>query len=242
MGTGNYNGDTAKIYCDHSVLTSNKKLTSEINKVFTLILDFKPEKYKFNQLIVSPINMRSKFIDMIDNEIAHKKSGNPAYIKFKMNSLVDEQMIDKLYEASRAGVKVDLMIRGICCLNPDFSSVKNPISIISIVDKYLEHARVLIFHNNGNEKMYISSADWMVRNLDHRIEAAIPILNSAIQSELKDIINIQLRDNVKARILDSSLTNNYVTSASKKNIRSQVETYLYLHKKTLKQQHEISSN
>ncbi len=227
MGTGNYNGDTAKIYCDHSVLTSNKKITSEINKVFTLILDFKPEKYKFNQLIVSPINMRSKFIDMIDNEIAHKKSGNPAYIKFKMNSLVDEQMIDKLYEASRAGVKVDLIIRGICCLNPDFSSVKNPINIVSIVDKFLEHARIYIFGNGGNEKIYMGSADLMTRNIDNRVEVTFPVLDSNIKNDLRSLFDIQQSDNTKARIIDTYQINDY-KSTKVPAIRSQDEFYNYL--------------
>jgi polyphosphate kinase len=227
MGTGNYNGDTAKIYCDHSVLTSNKKITSEINKVFTLILDFKPEKYKFNQLIVSPINMRSKFIDLIDNEIAHKKSGNPAYIKFKMNSLVDEQMIDKLYEASRAGVKVDLIIRGICCLNPDFSSVKNPINIVSIVDKFLEHARIYIFGNGGNEKIYMGSADLMTRNIDNRVEVTFPVLDSNIKNDLRSLFDIQQSDNTKARIIDTYQINDY-KSTKVPAIRSQEEFYNYL--------------
>ena len=227
MGTGNYNGDTAKIYCDHSVLTSNKKLTSEINKVFTLIQDFKPEKYKFNQLIVSPINMRSKFIDMIDNEIAHKKSGNPAYIKFKMNSLVDEQMIDKLYEASRAGVRVDLIIRGICCLNPDYSSVKNPINIISIVDKFLEHARIYIFGNGGKEKIYMGSADLMTRNIDNRVEVTFPVLDSTIKNDLRALFDIQQSDNTKARIIDTYQINDYKPTKVPA-IRSQEEFYNYL--------------
>ena len=227
MGTGNYNGDTAKIYCDHSVLTSNKKITSEINKVFTFIQDFKPEKYKFNQLIVSPVNMRKKFIDMIDNEIAHKKSGNPAYIKFKMNSLVDEQMIDKLYEASRAGVKVDLIIRGICCLNPDFSSVKNPIHIVSIVDKFLEHARIYIFGNGGNEKIYMGSADLMTRNIDNRVEVTFPVLDSNIKNDLRSLFDIQQSDNTKARIIDTYQINDYKPTKVPA-IRSQEEFYNYL--------------
>lgn len=227
MGTGNYNGDTAKIYCDHSILTSNKKLTSEINKVFAFIQDFKPEKYKFNQLIVSPINMRSKFIEMIDNEIAHKKSGNPAYIKFKMNSLVDEQMIEKLYEASRAGVKVDLIIRGICCLNPDFSSVKNPISIISIVDKFLEHARIYIFGNGGKEKIYMGSADLMTRNIENRVEVTFPVIDTNIKNDIRALFDIQQSDNTKARIIDTYQINDYKPTKVP-SIRSQEEFYNYL--------------
>jgi polyphosphate kinase len=227
MGTGNYNGDTAKIYCDHSILTSNKKLTAEINKVFVFIQDFKPEKYKFNQLIVSPINMRSKFIEMIDNEIAHKKSGNPAYIKFKMNSLVDEQMIDKLYEASRAGVKVDLIIRGINCLNPDFSSVKNPISVISIVDKFLEHARIYIFGNGGKEKIFMGSADLMTRNIENRVEVIFPVLDTNIKNDIRTLFDIQQSDNTKARIIDTYQVNDYKPTKVP-SIRSQEEFYNYL--------------
>lgn len=227
MGTGNYNGDTAKIYCDHSILTANKKLTAEINKVFAFIQDFKPEKYKFNQLIVSPINMRSKFIEMIDNEIAHKKSGNPAYIKFKMNSLVDEQMIDKLYEASRAGVKVDLIIRGICCLNPDFSSVKNPISAISIVDKFLEHARIYIFGNGGKEKIYMGSADLMTRNIENRVEVTFPVVDTNIKNDIRALFDIQQSDNTKARIIDTYQINDYKPTKVP-SIRSQEEFYNYL--------------
>jgi polyphosphate kinase len=164
---------------------------------------------------------------MIDNEIAHKKSGNPAYIKFKMNSLVDEQMIDKLYEASRAGVKVDLIIRGICCLNPDFSSVKNPINIVSIVDKFLEHARIYIFGNGGNEKIYMGSADLMTRNIDNRVEVTFPVLDSNIKNDLRSLFDIQQSDNTKARIIDTYQINDY-KSTKVPAIRSQEEFYNYL--------------
>ena len=153
----------------------------------------------------------------------------------------DIKLIQKLYEAAEVGVEIKMIVRGIFCAQTEQKKFKNNMSAISIVDEYLEHARVLIFNNNGNEKIYISSADFMVRNLDHRLEAAIPVTKKELKQEIKDIIHIQLRDNVKARILDNDLTNSYVPSAGKKHIQSQVETYNYLYKKILKPV-EISSH
>ena len=161
------------------------------------------------------------------------KAGKPASIIIKINSLSDARLIEKLYAAATAGVDIKMIVRGIFCAVIELKKFKHPIKAISIVDEYLEHARVLIFHNGGNEKIYISSADWMVRNLDHRIEAAVPVNDPDIRNELKEIIHIQLRDNVKARILDKELSNNYVPSAGKKKIRSQIETYHYLHRKNI---------
>jgi polyphosphate kinase len=151
-----------------------------------------------------------------------------------MNSLSDEGMIDKLYEAAREGVPVRLIIRGIFCMFSQSKKFQRPVQAISIVDEYLEHARVWVFHNRGKEKVYISSADWMLRNLENRVEVTCPIWNKEIKRELKDILNIQLQDNVKARELDNELSNEYVKT-TKKKIRSQVETYDYLFKKTLTQ-------
>jgi len=152
-----------------------------------------------------------------------------------MNSLSDEDLIDKLNEAAKEGVEIKLIVRGIFCMLSENSKFKKPVTAISIVDEYLEHARVWVFHNGGKEKVYISSADWMVRNLDHRVEATCPITDEAIKKELKNILNIQLSDNVKARILNNELSNDYVSSRGKKKIRSQVETYHYLIKKILRQ-------
>ena len=170
---------------------------------------------------------------MIDNEIRHaRKKKNNAGMILKMNSLSDEGLIAKLNEAAKAGVEIKLIIRGICCMltqNPKFN---NNITALSIVDEYLEHGRVWVFNNKGKPKVYISSADWMVRNLDHRVEVTCPVWDNEIKQELIDILNIQLHDNVKARWLDNNLSNEYVHSTRKK-IRSQVETYLYLNKKTL---------
>jgi polyphosphate kinase len=155
----------------------------------------------------------------------------PAAITLKLNSLSDEMLIDKLYEAAKAGVEVKLIIRGIFCFLTDNKKFKHPVQAISIVDEYLEHSRIMIFHNSGKEKTFISSADWMVRNIDHRVEAACPIFEKGIQQELKDILHIQLSDNIKARKLDNGLDNQYVNPRNTKKVRSQVETYNYLFRK-----------
>ncbi len=230
VGTGNYNGDTAKVYCDHSVLTSNAKITNEINKVFKLIADFKPENYKFNTLLVAPINLRSSIIRMIEAEIRNKKAGKEAYVIMKMNALVDPEIIDKLYEASRAGVKIHLIVRSIMCLAAGVKGMSENIKAISIVDKYLEHARIYIFANAGKEKMYMGSADMMTRNLDTRVEVVFPVLSPHVAEEIRKLIDIQLSDNCKARILDEFQINEYKPSSIPK-IRSQVEFYNYLKNK-----------
>jgi len=151
----------------------------------------------------------------------------------KVNSLSDEELIYKLYEAARAGVEIKMVVRGIFCMMPENKKFKKPVTAISILDEYLEHARIFIFHNGGKEKVYISSADWMVRNMDHRIEATCPILDPKIRTELKEIMEIQLSDNVKARWLDNNLLNKYKKDQSKK-VRSQIEIYQYLNQKTVK--------
>jgi polyphosphate kinase len=231
ISTGNLNEKTARIYADHCLLTASKPLLMEVDKVFNYLahwqLGDKPIG-KTKNLLISPINMRNTIIQLINNEIKFTKLGFAAQITIKLNSLSDHILLDHLYKAVKAGVKVNLIIRGILTLKKSAEKSKNYINAISIVDQYLEHARVMIFHNNGKEKVFISSADWMVRNLDHRIEVAVPILDLKIKKELIDIINIQLKDNNKARILDTELTNNYVPSIGRKIVKSQVETYHYL--------------
>jgi polyphosphate kinase len=203
----------------------------EVNRVFTYLINWqlggKPIQ-KSKHLLISPISMRSSIIQLINEEVKFAKQGYAAEITVKLNSLSDHILLDHLYKALKAGVKVNLIIRGILTIKEGMEKAKNPINAISIVDQYLEHARVMIFHNKGKEKVYISSADWMVRNLDHRIEVAVPILDLKIKKELIEIINIQLKDNQKARILDSELNNNYVPSLRIKKVKSQVETYHYL--------------
>jgi polyphosphate kinase len=231
ISTGNLNEKTARIYADHCLLTASKPLLMEVNKVFTYLeswqLGDKPIG-KTRNLLISPINMRNTIIQLINNEIKFAKLGKPAKIIVKLNSLSDHLLIDHLYKALKAGVEVHLIIRGILTLKKDNEKLNHKLNAISIVDQYLEHARVMIFHNKGNEKVFISSADWMVRNLDHRIEVATPILDVHLKKELIEIINIQLKDNNKARILDENLNNNYVPSVGKKVYKSQVATYEYL--------------
>ena len=231
ISTGNLNEKTARIYADHCLLTANKSLLMEVNKVFTYLSNWqlgdKPIE-KTKNLLLSPINMRNSIIELINNEIKFAKQGKPAKIIIKSNSISDQLLLDHLYAALKAGVEVHLIIRGILTLKRRTIKSNENLNAISLVDQYLEHARVMIFHNNGKEKVYISSADWMVRNLDHRIEVAAPILDEKIKKELIDIINIQLKDNQKARILDTELSNKYVPSVGMKKVKSQVETYNYL--------------
>jgi len=244
VSTGNLNERTAKVYGDHCLLTSNRNIMADINRIFRFIEDPKHNVQHLKAcktLMVCPTDMRKKIIQLINAEIKHAKAKKPASIIAKVNSLSDLPLINKLYEAAEAGVEIKLIVRGIFCALTEQKKLKHRLQAISIVDEYLEHARVLIFGNSGKEKVFISSADWMVRNLDHRVEAAVPITDKTIAQELKDIIHIQLRDNVKARILDNALTNNYVPSAGKKKIRSQIETYHYLHNK-MQNTGEVSSN
>ncbi|GAA4754003.1 polyphosphate kinase 1 [Flavisolibacter ginsenosidimutans] len=235
VSTGNLNEDTAKVYADHCLLTSNKAIMTDANRIFNYIEHYKTGTHFLKActtLLPSPQFARKEIVKMIQSEVKAAQRGLPASICAKMNSLSDEEIIDELYAAAKAGVEIKLIVRGIFCMFSEKEKFLKPVKAISIVDEYLEHARVWIFHNNGKEKIFISSADWMVRNLDHRVEASCPVFDPQIQKELKDIINIQLRDNVKARILDNALSNQYVQPADgEERIRSQYETYFYLHNK-----------
>lgn len=230
VSTGNFNEKTAKVYGDHLLMTSDRKLMADINKVFNVLRkpkeDILPVLKTCKTLLVAPQFMREKFYQHIDKEIEEAKAGRKAEIILKVNSLSDKGCILKLYEAAQAGVNIKIIVRGIfCAINQkDF---KHKIKAISIVDEYLEHARVIYFYNKGSEEIYISSADWMTRNLDYRIEAAAKITDKTLKQEIKDILDIQLNDNVKARILDKNLKNEYVPTGKEK-IRSQVEIYKYL--------------
>lgn len=234
VSTGNLNESTAKIYADHCLLTSNRSIMSDVNKLFNYIEHYKTGEHFLkacNMILPSPVYVRKELIKLIHNEIKAAKHGKRAIITAKMNSLSDEELIFTLYEAAREGVEVRLIVRGIFCMMSENEKFKTPLKAVSIVDEYLEHARVWIFHNGGKDKVYISSADWMVRNLDHRVEASCPVLDERIKDELKDILNIQLEDNVKARLLNNDLTNEYVRSDDPLQIRSQTETYNYLRDK-----------
>jgi polyphosphate kinase len=233
VSTGNLNEKTARFYADHCLLTANRAIMADINKIFNFLehpkLGASPLK-SCKTLMVCPFNLRKEVEKCIDREIKLAKDGKKASIILKLNSLSDEVLIEKLYGAARAGVEIQMVVRGIYCAYSENKKYKKPIRAISIVDEYLEHSRVMIFHNGGKEKVYISSADWMVRNLDHRIEAACPILDPKITQELKDVLQIQLNDNVKARVLDNELSNAYVQTPGKK-IRSQIEIQHYLESK-----------
>jgi polyphosphate kinase len=230
ISTGNLNEKTARVYADHCLLTASTTIMNEANRIFNYLenwqLGDKPIA-KMRNLLISPINMRNSIIEFINAEIANAKKGKKAQIIVKLNSITDTILIEHLYKAVKENVEVHLIIRGITTLKANHDKMNAKLNAISIVDQYLEHARVLIFHNNGNEKVYISSADWMVRNLDHRIEVAVPINDKLIKKELIDIINIQLKDNQKARVLDAELMNKYVPLVGRK-FKSQEETYQYL--------------
>lgn len=227
FSTGNYNGVTSRLYCDMGLLTADTRLTSEAVKVFSFINNFPRINYNFKHLLVAPFYMKDEFLRMIDTEIKNAKKGKPAWILAKMNSLVDENVIEKLYEASKAGVKIRLIVRGICSLIPGKKGYSENIEAISIVDKFLEHTRAYVFCNDGNEKMYLASADWMGRNLDRRIEVAFPIYDADVQNTIKRILEIQWSDNVKARVIDGENDNSFRTF-SLPVIRSQDEVYNYL--------------
>ncbi|VAW10417.1 Polyphosphate kinase [hydrothermal vent metagenome] len=225
ISTGNFNEATARIYTDYTLFTAHDAILKELNKVF----DFFETTYKINNykhLIVSPHYTKSTFSKLIDDEIANAIQGREAFIKIKMNSLTSYKMVDKLYEASRAGVKIQLIIRGVCCLVPGVKGMSENIEAISIVDKFLEHPRVFIFGNNDDSKIYISSADWMTRNLDFRVEVGCPIYDEDIKKELLDTFEISWNDNVKARVFNASQDNTY---RKNKNIqiRSQFAMYDY---------------
>lgn len=230
IGTGNFNGDTSKVYTDHTLLTSNKQITDEVAAVFNFYSDnFKGGTYK--HLLVSPFFMRKRLVQLINKEIQNAKAHKPASIILKLNNLVDADMIRKLYEASSEGVEIKLIVRGICSLVAGVKGLSENIEAISIVDKYLEHSRVFIFHNNGDEKYFISSADWMTRNLDHRSEVAVPILDKKIQKELRNIIDTLWLDNTKARKLGSQQNNEYRKPNGKLKIRAQEEMFNLLKSK-----------
>lgn len=224
IGTGNFNGETARVYTDHTLLTCDKLITEEVDKVFNFYSDnFKGGTYK--HLLVSPFFMRKRLVQLINKEIQNSKAGKPASILLKLNNLVDADMIKKLYEASSEGVQIKLIVRGICSLVAGIKGLSDNIEAISIIDKYLEHSRVFIFYNNGEEKYFLSSADWMARNIDHRSEVAVPVYDKSIQQQLKAIINTLLSDNTKARILGSKQNNEYRNSNGNIKIRAQEEIY-----------------
>lgn len=229
LSTGNFNEKTARIYSDMALLTSNAELITDINKVFA-VLEGKLAGPTFRHLLVARFNMVPELTRMIHREIEHVKAGRKGRIVLKMNGLHDQNMINELYNASENGVEIDLIVRGICCLVPNRPFSAN-IKVTRIVDMFLEHSRIWYFYNDGEEELFLTSADWMRRNLNRRIETAFPILNAEIKRNIIDILNIQLQDNVKACFIDEHLHNNFKRDGNPVKVRAQLAVYEYLKNK-----------
>lgn len=234
LGTGNFNESTSKVYSDLMLFTSDNRLCDEANRLFKLLEETEiPKPMPYKHLLPSPMQLRSSLVAMINTEIKNAKSGKEAFIYLKMNSLVDPDLILKLYQASKVGVKIRLNIRGICSLKAGVAGLSDNIEAISIVDKFLEHARVFWFANGGEELIYVSSADWMGRNLDSRVEVTFPIYAPELKQEIRDFLEIQWADNTKARMLDDKQENNFrIVEADTKKVRCQFELYDYYKQKT----------
>lgn len=208
IGTGNFHEKTANVYGDMALLTSDAGITGEVDRLFSFFTN-NYERPVFRHLVVSPYSTRRKFSKLIDREIEHAEKGKDAWMTLKMNNLVDAAMIEKLYEASRAGVRVDLIIRGICSLIPGVDGMSENITVRSIVGRYLEHTRLMVFGNDGKPEYFISSADWMTRNLDRRVEVSVPIRDPQLQSECAAYLDLQWRDNTKTRLIDARMLNKF---------------------------------
>jgi polyphosphate kinase len=233
LATGNFNESTARFYTDHALFTADKNITAELELLFCYLRTReKPQEYQFmnfKHLLVSQFNILQRFEALIDREIANAQRGKPAHIVIKLNNLQEKKMIYKLYEASNAGVKVELIIRGICCLIPGVAGMSEHITVRRIVDRYLEHGRIFIFQNNGNREYYMGSADWMNRNLRRRIEVCFPVTEPALQQQLEDIIQLQLADNSKAVMLNENLENVFIErNENSKMLGAQQSIYTYV--------------
>ena len=228
VSTGNFNETTARVYSDFTLFTSNQKILKEVSKVFDFLqVSYKIHDYK--HLIVSPHHTTNKIFELIDNEIDNAKKGIYSEIILKLNSFTSYKFVDKLYEASQQGVKIKLLIRGICCLIPNKLGFSDNIEVKSVVDRYLEHSRVYVFENGGDKKVYISSADLMTRNIEKRVEVACPIYQDNLKKQVLDTLEITANDNVKTRLINSGMQNSFLRN-SKSNIRSQWYTYTYFKK------------
>jgi polyphosphate kinase len=232
VGTGNYHEGTAKTYTDYHLLTSKKQITKEVRKVFTFI-ESPYKQYNYKHLLVSPNSMREGIFALIDREIAHARAGREAKFWVKINSVSDHEMISKLYEASAAGVSIRMIVRGINCIDFSNKALSGTIEAISIVDRFLEHTRAFCFHNNGQSEYYISSADWMTRNLNRRVEVTVPIYDDKIKRQLRDHFEILWKDNTKSRIFDANQSNAYRKLNGPK-IRAQLDMHAYVKKQLLK--------
>ena len=224
LGTGNFNEKTAKLYGDHGLFTSHIGIVNEVKDLYRYLED-QEYRVEFDHIMVPNFNMVPNFKKLIKQEIKNAKSGKKGYILLKMNGLQDPSLVEELYKASEAGVKIDLIVRGVTILKPNQPYSRN-IRLIRIVDRYLEHARVFVFHNGGKEKVYMGSADWMKRNLQKRVECIFPVYDDSLKREILDVLKIQLRDNVKASLIDENLQNNRIRN-NEPEVRSQIATYHY---------------
>jgi len=227
IGTGNFHENNARVYTDFALFTKHKEICQEVDNVFSFV-SHSYKRFRFNHLLVSPLTSRRRLYQLIDNETQAAQQKQKAEITLKLNNLVDIGLINKLYTASRSGVKIKLIVRGMCSLIPGVKEVSENISIVSIVDRFLEHPRVMHFYSGGNELVFISSGDWMERNLDHRVEVACPIYDEVLKNRIITMLNIQLKDNVKARIINKTQNNNYVFAGKQVKLRSQIAIYDYL--------------
>ncbi len=238
--TGNFHEGTAKLYSDIGIFTAREEIVNEGMRIFSYLETQHEPSKDFEHLAVGRFKLKEKLIEYVKQEIKNAKAGKHASIILKMNSLQDQEMINLLYDANNAGVKIQLIVRGICCLIPGIKGFSENIECLSIIDRFLEHARIFIFHNDGDEKIFISSADWMVRNLHHRIETVVPVLQEDLRKIIKDVINIQIYDNVKARIIHNKKNNNYRKTNSELSIRSQMETYYYFRRMLDEHNYELA--
>ena len=238
VGSGNFNEGTARVYTDLSLFTAHQEIAREVEQVFDLI-EHPYRRDNFQHLIVSPYDARQKLSYLIDQEIVNARSHIRAAITLKLNNLVDESLIEKLYEASSAGVKIKLMIRGMCSLVANIPGVSDNIEVYSIVDRFLEHSRVMLFHAGGENKLFLCSADWMSRNIDNRVEVSTPIYDVKLKQMVMDILSLQFSDNTKARIINKEQSNPYRNRGNKRKVRSQVAIYQYLNNFEKKQQQEF---
>ncbi|WP_323639376.1 polyphosphate kinase 1 [Pectobacterium polonicum] len=227
IGTGNFNEKTARLYTDYSLLTADERITNEVRRVFNFIENpYRP--VSFEHLLVSPQNSRDKLYQLIDTEIENALANRDAGITLKVNNLVDKGLAEKLYQASSAGVKINLLVRGMCSLIPNLPGLSDNIQVISILDRYLEHDRVYVFNNGGDKKVYLSSADWMTRNIDYRIEVAVEILDPILKNRVLETLDILFSDTVKARVIDKESSNRYVSRGNKRKVRAQNAIYDYI--------------
>ena len=232
FGTGNFNEKTASIYADHGLLSANQNMTDELDDLFKYLYKRK-EVEGFEDLLISQFNMRDRFLELINFEIEQARHGKRSHILIKVNNLEERSMIDKLYDASNAGVKIKILVRSICCLIPGVKGMSENIAVSRIVDRYLEHARVFMFHHAGEELLFLGSADWMKRNLFHRIEVIFPLYDESTRNEIRQMIAFQVKDNTKARILDEELNNNKILRLEgSKDVRAQLDFYKWLKKKS----------